>query len=68
MRIIPNVTLRDDLLKKDYPPGIEVDVSDDIATDALARGLADPAPGNTAPAGPAALDDENEDDDPDEPA
>lgn len=68
MRIIPNVTLRDDLLNKSYPPGIEANVSDDIATDAIARGLADPAPGDTAQASPGALDDENEDDGSAEPA
>lgn len=69
MRIIPNVTLRDDLLNKSYPPGVEANVSDDIATDALARGLADPAPDEAAPANPDPIpSDEDDDHDPDEAA
>lgn len=63
MKIIPNITLRDDLQEISYPPGIEVDVSDDIGRDAVSRGLATKpmapeAVQDVAPAGPA----EEEDD------
>ncbi len=69
MRITPNVTLRDDQSKKDYPPGVEADVSDTIAIDAIARGLAVEAdPGATAAVDPddEPDDDEHEDDEPDD--
>lgn len=69
MRIIPSVTLRDDQLKKSYPPGVEANVSDDIANDAIERGLAVQAVGDAAPPdttdGSSAAD---EDDDPGEAA
>lgn len=58
MKIIPSITLRDDLQEKSYPPGIEADVSDDIGLDAVRRGLATKsavleAVPETAPANPA---------------
>lgn len=69
MRIIPNVTLRDDQSKKDYPPGVEADVSDAIANDAIARGLAEKAAGVQADPGATAAvdpDDQPDEDDPED--